>query len=1089
MVNPLIQWREQLQRARDQDKTRLRRGQKGRAQTRLRNQRKIEETALAAVTHFLGPLLSKTDSSLQIDTNWFLEQWKLLVAKLPSVYRSHTEVKDGLRAILERLHVGNAQGCWSLPLISIPLTLQRSPLPYNENWFKKASQSVQAQQNWYRELAQRPGRHSSELQLLADILHSAVFHSGVHHADILHAFIVAVSKKCRLCATSEQVWLPLTIESKRLPTNVHSPAGVAQTECKVFLSLPTLGLIYRWYRREQANSPVIIPERRDVFDNWIRQWLVKPITSLHQLCHGGALVCSMQSGVKWPQILSHVANGELSSTALPHQPWLSLHHPATGDGSSTQTRSMQPQHIALQLDPSRRQHHGATKAYSPLLTRLREVIAEKQSINKKNTSRACIDGLTRLLADNAYSKSEHILVDWVLHLAKDRNNKPSTLRSYLSRGGQQWLNLCYGQDVSMWEGEQFLTAYRSLIETCKGSAVCHITQEEDVTDTTVAETPSLVDNLSAVRVISPKNKSINNASYIAERLSSLHKFASIKYQFAPLPEDIMSRERQRPHVRANYISEVAFNQFILSFERRTVAVNSRFGVIYTVAFRAGLRLSEILKLRLKDLERSAELWMYIRDTRLDDGKTESATRKIPLGVLLTEQERQRVDSYLEPLWGRMKKHPDALVFASDVGDLIPLHADEVTGPLTGGLEQLTGQRYTFHHLRHSALSRLQLVLHYQVLGLHKLPGWQHFMPWNEEHCARIYQTITNPSTTQSDYWALAQLSGHQTPETTLNNYLHFSDWVSAAYLRQAEYDWPEVLRREFTGMSQARLSAEGWFTGPLSWARCSDALLQATKRWSQMVSWDVQALQPLPVAPKHKLDFNATLTLLRMIAGREDLGPMLERYQVTQAEVDELLHKARLLRGYRTRMKHTRLVRSQYPWQVLVPGALRSYAESRELNAVVDKARAVYQQQKTELFGWVKYILRNANTRNADLPFTVPDELTAFLKITLQLMPASSVAITVIGAISRKDKAVWQQAIGNNNIQIARELGGSRKGRVLLRIRHPDEEGIRRRSAARSPGSKQFERYSTPLLRTVAFVLALKLMTVDEIRDVGKCAH
>ncbi len=1081
MVIPLNQWREQLQRARDQDKTRLRRGQKGRAQTRLNNQLRVENIALAAVVRFLPKLLSETASSLQVDTNWFHGQWSLLVAKLPSVYRSHTEVKDGLRVILERLHAGNAQGCWSLPLISIPLTLQRSPLPYNENWFKKASQCVQAQQNWYRELAQRPGRHSSELQLLVDILHSAVFHSGVHHVDILHAFIVAVSKKHRLCATSKQVWLPLTIESKRLPTNVYSPDGVAMTECKVFLSLPTLGLIYRWYRREQVIQSVIVPERRDVFDNWIRQWLAKPITSLHQLCQGGALVCSMQSGVKWPQILSHVASGQLSSTALPHQHWLSLHHPAIADDSSTQTASSMPQRIALSVDPGRRQYHGATKAYSPLLTQLRAIIAEKQSINKKNTSRACIDGLTRLLADNSYSKSEHILIDWLLHLAKSSNNKPSTLRSYLSRGGQQWLNLCYGQDLSMWEGEQFLTAYRSLIETSKGSAVCHITPEEDVTD--------VVGSLSAAMSIPPKNKSLNNASYIAERLGSLHKFASIKYQLAPLPEDIMSRERQRPHVRANYISEVAFNQFILSLERRTVAANSRLGVIYTVAFRAGLRLSEILKLRLKDLERSAELWMYIRDTRLDDGKTESATRKIPLGVLLTEQERQRVDSYLEPLWGRMKKHPDALVFASDDGNLIPLPADEVTGPLTEGLEQLTGQRYTFHHLRHSALSRLQLVLHYQVLGLHKLPGWQHFMPWNEEHCARIYQTITNSSTTQSAYWALAQLAGHQTPETTLNNYLHFSDWVSAAYLRQAEYDWPEVLRREFTGMSQARLSAEGWFTEPLSWTRCSGVLLQATKRWSQLVSWDVQSLQPLPVAPKHKLDFNATLTLLRMIAGREDLGPMLARYQITQAEVDELVHKARLLRGYRTQMKHTRLVRSQYPWQVLAPGSLRSYAESSELNAVVDKARAVYQQQKSELLGWVTYILRNANTRNADLPFTVPDELTAFLKITLQLIPASSVAITVIGATSRSDKAVWQQAIGNNNIQITRQQGDSKKGRVLLRIRHPDEDGIRRRSAARSPGSKQFERYSTPLLRTVAFVLALKLMTLDEIREVGKSEH
>jgi site-specific recombinase XerC len=52
--------------------------------------------------------------------------------------------------------------------------------------------------------------------------------------------------------------------------------------------------------------------------------------------------------------------------------------------------------------------------------------------------------------------------------------------------------------------------------------------------------------------------------------------------------------------------------------------------LYIVAYRAGLRLSEIQKLRLKDIERSPECWLYIRDTRLDDGKSDSATRKIPL---------------------------------------------------------------------------------------------------------------------------------------------------------------------------------------------------------------------------------------------------------------------------------------------------------------------------------------------------------------------------------------------------------------------------------------------------------------------------
>lgn len=128
MVNPLIRWQEQLQQARDQDKVRVRRGRQGRAQTRLHEQRKVEQVALAAVVRFLPTILKKTVDEQDVDTNWFLEQWSLLVTRLPFEYDSHSKVNRGLYAILQRLHAGNAQGCWSLPLVSIPLTLQRQPV-------------------------------------------------------------------------------------------------------------------------------------------------------------------------------------------------------------------------------------------------------------------------------------------------------------------------------------------------------------------------------------------------------------------------------------------------------------------------------------------------------------------------------------------------------------------------------------------------------------------------------------------------------------------------------------------------------------------------------------------------------------------------------------------------------------------------------------------------------------------------------------------------------------------------------------------------------------------------------------------------
>lgn len=80
---------------------------------------------------------------------------------------------------------------------------------------------------------------------------------------------------------------------------------------------------------------------------------------------------------------------------------------------------------------------------------------------------------------------------------------------------------------------------------------------------------------------------------------------------------------------------------------------------------------------------------------------------------------------------------------------------------------------------------------------------------------------------------------------------------------------------------------------------------------------------------------------------------------------------------------------------------------------------------------------------------------------------------------------LWEQAVGTRNIQRSMVKTLANNSRALLRIRHPDEQGISQRAARRHPGSQQFEKYSTPLLRSVAFVLAIKLMTVEEIRQLA----
>jgi hypothetical protein len=111
---------------------------------------------------------------------------------------------------------GQYQRVLAVAVADNPLTVLRRPLPYTEKWFDKAQRCSQALLNWHRQIEARDTSLIEAEDLLADILHSAVFYCSVHQTAILHALMLAIAERRRLCTNGSVVWLPLTLESKAL---------------------------------------------------------------------------------------------------------------------------------------------------------------------------------------------------------------------------------------------------------------------------------------------------------------------------------------------------------------------------------------------------------------------------------------------------------------------------------------------------------------------------------------------------------------------------------------------------------------------------------------------------------------------------------------------------------------------------------------------------------------------------------------------------------------------------------------------------------------------------------------------------------
>lgn len=1062
MVNPLLDAKLSLQselKKLKSDKSSIF-GSKRRAISRQIATHVIHEHALQALEKYLPKMFHELPSSES-----FNEQWAIFINGLGSYCKSESAFREGLKFVLKCIQKGNESGIWLLDLPTIPLEISRTKLPYDEQWFLKSKRCRDFYDSWIALIEQGKRTDQAAETLLTDLLISAVFHCGIHTVQRLHLFAQSISKKQKFFSDDQHCWFELSACDET--TNFIDDQGNKHTHSRVYLAFPTLGLIYRWFRNRKCTD--IIPDTLKTFKLWFEQQLnvmTARRLSVEQLCRYSQLCTQLYPGVNYPQILSHVTSGKLSSVGVSHQHWLELHQPVQPSIETDQTfKRIQN----LESDPKRKKGKYQIDRHSLFLCRLREAIKEKQNDTHKNTRKKAIQALTVLKNDICLTESEDILFGWLFHCINVKANKLSTLRTYLSQGGMQWLNCCWGQNIYSWTGDDFIARYREILGIEKFSSQ-QITEEmEDVND-------------SEIQHHSKETKQATNLYYLADRLESLHNYAVRYHGLAPLSESLLGYVNQKKHVRAGYISEPLFHhmrQLLKQNSFLTAVEKQRLECLAIIAFRAGLRISELLKLRVSDIEPSEEMWLYVRSTALDDNKSRNALRKIPLAVLLTPEESVIVKGYYLFRADSNTKSLAALMFPSEAGELIPLSEGDVQVPLQKLLNLCSQQLWTFHHFRHTAISRLQLLLHRDVLELHtgnKSLG-SHLMAWDTSDCERIYQAIMSGHP-RGDYWALAQFAGHQTPETTLQSYLHFSDWISAACLNQAQFDWGIAARHYFTGVSLSKLKQLGWDSGALHFARCFEAIKVHLKDYICHIDCIVRPLPSRIQAKPPKLDFFAMVRILTAYSQQADMSFLKNYYGIDESKFEHWLTKINALLQLKTTKAHLRLT-YEARMNSLLPGKMRSHKEQDELVQIIEKARKLYRTHPMDLESWTQYQLMHCNQQNHALPFQHEHKLKAFITTSVKLIPAYRIGIVVYCA--KSDRTRWSSGLPAN-IRI-KYINSANASRALVRIIHPDEAGILERQSKKASVEQTFNQYSTPVFHYVAYIMALILFPLERIRS------
>lgn len=922
-------------------------GRAARHHERWQRDRRTIRKGLDILEKFIPGLLADPP---QITASIFDKKWPHVQLALQSELNESAAYRLSYNYIAQAIEQGNEQGLWDL--LSPPpfIVLKRQRPLRTEHWNQYVANQLPLAKAWLDDLQQKKTSARSANTLFIQLLLSAIYLGGLNRPALWSALAQELRKPCPLWGAHQTIWLLLKPTSNHpFATNQYNSNGDAETVVRFFPDTITLGLIRQFLKIRPEHWKI------DLDDNALLiaiqqqlQTVGSPPSSFRALARSGAAFAESLSGIILPEILLEYAIGRQHSTSLPEDYWQQLVAPDVKKATSTRYADFAP------IKRLTTQSYLQPKTSSPR-RRISLITALQQILHPKQFSKARVREQFEPLGKQLQEPSEEILFQWIHYVLFIADNEISTARRYISAIGSEWLLATAQQPLVSYAGEDFYELYQTILN---------------------------------------RPQSQKSRDYNADRLEQLHQFCVQRYQFPSLPQALTETSQwnsSRRHVCAGYISEALFGGLLNHIHAMTdlnAAEQRTLQTFLIIAYRTGLRPGEVTKLQMRDLEPSETGWLFVRENRFGHNKTDAALRKVPLFPLLTDVEKAIVNKHVQTR--RISSAPlTSLLLCAENNSYEPLDTTQIALMTQAILKDLSGGHYyRLYHLRHSALSRLQLIMHYELLTKDQRTNWISILtPYSIDTCARLKTLIGGINRPRDIYYAIANFAGHSSPAITLSTYLHFTDLVLSESLKCIDIPFDKHQGISIFGLS--RYSAHKVIPSvyPNHYS-LQPLLFKRLKPWCTTAKPNSHNVIP-STSMKENADYQyiASQQILAMIEKGVDPAEIASFYKVSSDRITRWEQTAIALRELKTKENQSRLFPRSRQLQLL-PAQPNSDLEKQEITKLRSQCKQLILDKTItarELREHIKYLLLNVNSSHSGIRFDDPEKFKSFMQFMLML--------------------------------------------------------------------------------------------------------